>query len=425
MDKAVAPLATTLRAAYILPRRDIIIEKGQVVISGSKIVEVGPSLPEAGQGKVIDLGHAAIIPGLINAHTHLELSDLQDKIPPPKSFTQWLGHIVAFRRRQAGRPLDYAVEKGVSFSLESGTTTIADISSTGDSLRILPNFPIRKRVFKEVICFEPEKVAAVMEEAIRELSDFKKACSGRSKSDDLCSAGLSPHAPYTACSKLYLGCALFAQGADLLLCTHICETQEEVEFLREGTGSFATMLRTLNMLGNWKAPGMYPVEYLKAIGALKGHWLLVHCNYLTEKEIKIIGETAASVVYCPRSRKYFGHQEHPFRGLLSRGINVALGTDSLASNQSLSILDEMKFVHERYPALDPVEIFSMATERGAKALRLEEKIGKLMPGMEADLTVIELAEKEGTVYDRLLSPEARVIFTMVAGRVCCDRYGLM
>ncbi|HHT9133084.1 MAG TPA: amidohydrolase family protein, partial [Candidatus Tripitaka californicus] len=129
--------------------------------------------------------------------------------------------------------------------------------------------------------------------------------------------------------------------------------------------------------------------------------------------------------YCPRSHRYFGHSEHPFQDLLKRGINVALGTDSLASNQSLSILDEARFLHENYPGLDPVEIFSMATEGGAKALRLEEKIGRLIPGMEADLAVIELPSGEGTVYDRMLAPEARVILTRVAGRVCYDRYSLM
>ncbi|HHT9140251.1 MAG TPA: amidohydrolase family protein [Candidatus Tripitaka californicus] len=414
----------TLRAAYVLPHRDKVIDGGWIEIGGPRIVEVGNGLPRADRGRVIDLGNAAVIPGLVNAHTHLELSDLQGKIPPPKSFTQWLGHILAFRRREAGKPLDRAVEKGVSLSLESGTTTVADISSTGDSLRILPNLPIRKRVFKEVICLEPDKVSGVMEGTIRELSSLKNAV-GAYCDVSLLSAGLSPHAPYTACPKLYLGCALFAQGSDLLLCTHICETLEEVEFLREGTGSFAIMLKALNMLEGWRPPGMYPLEYLKSTGALKGPWLLVHCNYLSGKEVKIIEETTSSVVYCPRSHRYFGHSEHPFQDLLKRGINVALGTDSLASNQSLSILDEARFLHENYPGLDPVEIFSMATEGGAKALRLEEKIGRLIPGMEADLAVIELPSGEGTVYERMLAPEARVILTMVAGRVCYDRYSLM
>ena len=427
----------TLRAAYVLPHRDKVIDGGWIEIGGSRIVEGGNGLPKRDRGRVVDLGNAAVIPGLVNAHTHLELSDLQGKIPPPKSFTQWLGHILAFRRREAGKPLDHAVEKGVSLSLESGTTTVADISSTGDSLHVLPNLPIRKRVFREVICLEPEKVSGVMEGAIRDVGAIRRVAPTKNAVGAYCdvsllSAGLSPHAPYTACPKLYLGCALFAQGSDLLLCTHVCETLEEVEFLREGTGSFAIMLKALNMLEGWKPPGMYPLEYLKSTGALKGPWLLVHCNYLSGKEIKIIEETASSVVYCPRSHRYFGHREHPFQDLLKRGINVALGTDSLASNQSLSILDEMRFLHENYPGLDPVEIFSMTTEGGAKALRLEEKIGRLIPGMEADLTAIELPQGSvgaglkpaRTIYERLLSPEARVILTMVAGRVCYDRYGL-
>lgn len=164
----------TLRAAYVLPHRDKVIDGGWVEIGGSRIVEVGNGLPKRDRGRVIDLGNAAVIPGLVNAHTHLELSDLQGKIPPPKSFTQWLGHILAFRRREAGKPLDHAVEKGVSLSLESGTTTVADISSTGDSLRVLPNLPIRKRVFREVICLEPEKVSGVMEGAIRDVGATRR-----------------------------------------------------------------------------------------------------------------------------------------------------------------------------------------------------------------------------------------------------------
>ncbi|MEK7241692.1 MAG: amidohydrolase family protein, partial [Planctomycetota bacterium] len=248
------------------------------------------------------------------------------------------------------------------------------------------------------------------------LSDFPR--------DGLGTLGLSPHAPYTACAKLYQGCTLFSKGQDLLLSTHICETKEELEFLKEGTGSFAIMLRAYGMLEDWNPPGLHPLAYLKKIGALARPWLLVHCNYLSEEDIYIIKESGSSVVYCPRSHHFFGHEVHPFLRLLKEGVNVALGTDSLASNQSMSILDEMRFLHENYPGLDPVEIFSMATEGGAKALRLGENIGRLMHGMEADLTVIELSSGEGTVYERMLSPEARVILTMVAGRVCYDRYGL-
>ncbi len=411
MDKTIA-----LKASFVIPHKDEVLQGGQIKINNSKIVEVEASPGKGNYGRVIDFGNVAIIPGLINAHTHLELSDLEGKIPPPKTFIQWLGHIVNFRKVAGGRPLVDAVEKGVKLSLEAGTTTVVDISSTGDSVKILPRLPIRKYIFRELIGFEPEKVAEVMELAIRELSDFKK--------DGLGAVGLSPHAPYTACSKLYQGCTIFTQGTNTLLCTHISETTEEVEFLKEGTGSFIVMLKALNMLGNWKAPGMYPIEYLKAIGALRGQWLLIHCNYLTENEIKILEGITASVVYCPRSHRYFGHNSHPFRNLLGRGINVALGTDSLASNQSLSILDEMKFLHGNYPELDPREIFAMATERGAKAIKLEGKVGKLIPGMEADLTVVELPSGEGSVYERLLSPEARVIFTMVAGKVCYDAFSL-
>ncbi len=133
------------------------------------------------------------------------------------------------------------------------------------------------------------------------------------------------------------------------------------------------------------------------------------------------------MVYCPGSHHYFGHKRHPFPNLLKEGINVALGTDSLASNRSLSILDEMRFVVGNYEDASPEEVFAMATVRGAKALGIEESVGRLSPGMEADLAVIEPpkdAGAGGSALERLLQPEAQNIFTMVAGEPCYDRHGL-
>lgn len=406
----------TLKASYIVQGPGEVINGGQVTIKGPKIVEVGPI--KAPMGKVIDLGGAAVIPGLINAHTHLELTDLEGKIPPPKSFTHWLRHLVSYRRGEANKDLGLAVKRGANLSMESGTTAIADISSTGDSLKLLPEVPIRKRVFKEVICMDPAMVASILEEAIRVLSDFPR--------DGLGTLGLSPHAPYTACAKLYQGCTLFSKGQDLLLSTHICETKEELEFLKEGTGSFAIMLRAYGMLEGWEPPGLYPLAYLKKIGALARPWLLIHCNYLSEEDIYIIKESGSSVVYCPRSHHFFGHEAHPFLRLLKEGINVALGTDSLASNKSLSMIDEIRFLLENSPGLSPQEALSMATVRGARALGIAGLVGELRAGYEADLAVIELPRaQEGPVLEDLFDPESRNIVTLVAGRPCYDRYGLL
>lgn len=411
MDKTL-----TLRSRYIVPRPGQLIEGGQVVLQGSKILEVGPSSTPSGQ--VADLGNAVIIPGLINAHTHLELTDLEGKIPPQEGFINWIRQIVSYRRAEGDKDLGPAVKRGALMSLESGTTTIADISSTGDSLRILPGLPIRKRVFKEVIALEEGKVASVLEEAIRALSEFPR--------DGLGKVGLSPHAPYTACAKLYRGCALFSKGQDMPLSTHAGETEEEVEFLKKGTGSLAIILKAYGMLRDWEPPGVPPIAYLKKIGVLARPWLLVHCNYLAEEETEMIKESGSSVVFCPRSHNFFGHQDHPFLKLLKEGVNVTLGTDSLASNQSLSMLDEMRFLLQSHKGLAPEEVLSMATLRGARALGMEEGIGQLAPGYEADLAVVEIPTAHGgPVTEALLDPQASNILTMVAGRPSYDRYNLL
>lgn len=406
----------TLKASYVIPSPGEVLEGGGVVVRGGKIVDVRSSGKHKASGEEIDLGEAVIIPGLINAHAHLELTDLEGKIPPPKSFTQWLGKMAAFRIEDPNRDLSHAVKRGAQMSLEAGTTTVADIANTNDAFRVLPGLPIRKRVFKELITLDPKKVAAILEEAIRVLSEFPR--------DGLGYVGLSPHAPYTACDKLYKGSALFSKGQDMLLTTHICESEEELEFLSKGTGSLATTLRAFGFLDNWKPPGLSPITFLESIGAMTSPWLLAHCNYVRDEELPIIKKSGSSVVYCPGSHHYFGHKRHPFPKLLKEGINVALGTDSLASNKSLSMLDEMRFVFANYKEISPQDILAMATVRGARAVGLEGRIGRLSPDFEADLSVVELPGSGGSVLERLLQPEAQNIFTMVAGRPCYDRYGL-
>lgn len=409
--------AFTLKANYVIPSPSKVIEGGRVVIEGSKIVDVGPPQTCRARGKEVDFGTAAIIPGLINAHTHLELTDLEGKIPPPKGFTHWLRQMVAFRMEAPHRDLSHAVERGVKLSLEAGTTTVADIANTNDSFEVLPRLPIRKRVFKELIALDPGRVASVLEEAIRTLSRFPR--------DGLSYVGLSPHAPYTACEKLYKGSALFSKGQDILLTTHVSESEEELEFLTSGTGSLATMLRAYGFLDGWTAPGRTPIAFLQEIGAMTSPWLLAHCNYVRDEEVRIIKDSASSVVYCPGSHRYFGHKRHPFPKLLNEGVNVALGTDSLASNQTLSILDEMRYVSASYKEVDPREILAMATLRGARAVGLEGRVGRLSVGLEADVAIIELpGDAGGSVVEGILQPEARNIFTLVAGRSCYDRYGL-
>ena len=170
------------------------------------------------------------------------------------------------------------------------------------------------------------------------------------------------------------------------------------------------------------------MSILKARGMLKKQPLLVHCNYISDKDIALIQRADASAVYCPRSHNFFGHKDHPFKKLMHKGVNVAIGTDSLASNDSLSVLDEMKFVYNNVKNILPETIIAMGTINGANALRLGDKIGELAEGRYADISIIELPKitlqtgNNSNVYKGVLNADSENIFTMVSGVTCYDKY---
>lgn len=213
--------------------------------------------------------------------------------------------------------------------------------------------------------------------------------------------------------------AQFAAQTGMPLCTHVAETQDEIEFLTKGTGNFPVFLKKIRaMPDTWQPPGQTPIHYLKGTGIFDNHPILIHCNYLTDEEIFLIRDSGASVAFCPRSHSFFGHAEHPVQRLLSAGVNVGLGTDSLASNNTLSILDEMKFLSLHY-AISPKTLLSMATVNGAKALGLESEVGQIKEDFEADLCGIRLPDDSPKdVYGQLLDAGSKNIFTMVNGILC-------
>ncbi|OHB40902.1 MAG: hypothetical protein A2069_03805 [Planctomycetes bacterium GWB2_41_19] len=403
-----------VRAKYLIPHPEHCIENGAVAIKGTKIHHVG-TFDEiktlANVEKIIDLGNAVILPGLINIHTHLDLTNLHNRIKPTGNFTHWVFQIVGARIRWKEEDYISSIEKGIELCVESGTTTVADIANTEYSFSVLKKSPLRKVVYKEVIDLNPDHAKDVLKKTQSELSTIIP--------DNLLSIGLSPHAPYSVSRELYQAIAQFAVETDTPVCTHIAETQNEIEFLTKGTGIFPAFLRQLRaMPDNWQAPGLTPIHYLNETSILRNHPLLIHCNYVTDEEISLIKSSGASVAFCPRSHHFFGHANHPFQKLLDAGINVGLGTDSLASNHSLSILDEMKFLSLHH-SIPPKTLLTMATINGAKALGLESKTGQIKEGLEADLCGVRLPDAHGgNIYDQLLDASSKNIFTMIAGTIC-------
>ena len=395
-----------LRAKYVMPNSHTIIENGAVAIQGSKIVDVGryPTVQNSGTSPIHDLGEATLTPGLVNAHTHLDLTSSADSVQRTPKFTDWVFQIVGKRNPSTLEP---SVREGVQQSLAGGATTVGDIDGTGESIQVLRDTPIRKVVFCEALGFSGDSNAT----GLARLTTYLGAPPA---SDSLLTPALSPHAPYSTSAEIYRQC--IASG--LSICTHIAETKEELEFLSSGTGAFVGYLEAFGIsTAGWHPPQATPMQYMKTLGVLQKKSLLAHCNYLTDADVTTLAESGASVVFCPRSHHYFYHTDHPIVQLIERGINVAIGTDSLASNWSLSLLDELKFLARTQPCIRPETLFDMATCNGAKGLGLAQ-VGRLEKDWQADIIAVQIPNDNRSIIEQILDSSSENLLTVVGGKVC-------
>jgi len=399
----------TYRARLVVPRPGFVIDDGAVVVSGDKVAEVGlyRLLRGSAPAETIDLGDVALIPGLVNPHTHLELTWLKGKVPARERFTDWLLDVMGQRGELSEDELLMSATAGVEEALRSGTTSIGAVSHTGLCARAFDNVPMRRVIFHEI----PGRTD-VSERIANAEAKLQRKVNGV-----LVRHGIAPHAPYSTAPEIYRWSIRVATGLRLPLATHAAETLEEEEFLKTGGGEFREYLVQLGVpFEGWRPPGMGPIQYLAELGFLKACVQLVHCNYLSDEDIALM--EGVNVVFCPRSQAFLGHTGHPFRKLLERGITVALGTDSLASNDSLSVLDEMKFVYPQFP--EPTALIEMATIAGAKAMAMDEMVGTLEPGKLADFCAIGTAGGVRELED-IFSPESSVGATAVGGTIAWRR----
>jgi len=361
---------------------------------------------------LLDWGSAVVLPGLVNAHTHLELTLLHGRLREFSCFSDWLWQLMQERKEWTRDDYLESTRRGARMSLEAGTTLVGDISSSGVSWEALKPAKLRKVVFEEAISFQPAKAA----EALAAL----KMRIGRVQADDLLCVGASPHAPYSVSPELYRGISNLASRKYLPLATHVAETTAELEFVRYGTGELRQFLARVGALPEkWEPPGLPPVCYLEKLGLLEQAGVLIHCNYLDEDSMTSILRGRRSVVYCPRSHAFFGHPEHPVRQLLNLGIKVALGTDSLASNDTLSVMDEMRFLFRTRKDLASDVIVRMATLNGAAALGFGSTLGRLRRGYWADMTIWQLPEnmEPRNLTAQVLEGAGECIATIVRGEI--------
>jgi cytosine/adenosine deaminase-related metal-dependent hydrolase len=360
-------------------------EHGTVTVRGKLITAVEPRGARAAD---IDLGNAAIIPGLVNAHTHLDLSGLRGLTPPGPDFTGWLKTIIAHRRQRSAEQTSADVRAGLAESHRFGATLLGDISAAGSAWPDLCEAPCWSVVFHEMLALHHQRVMPVWQAAVRWLDEHADTAT--------CRSGLSPHASYSVHQSLFRAAGL--AGAPLAI--HLGETQAECDLLAEHRGPFVDFL---SELGVWDEDGLAPsLDWIVWRGERAPALLLVHGNYLRHTTPL---PPHATIVYCPRTHAAFGHPPHPFRDFLARGVRVALGTDSLASNPDLDILAEARFIRERHPDFSGEQLLRMATLAGAEALGFGRATGSLAPGKSADLVVVPLPDDESAdPYALLFEP---------------------
>jgi cytosine/adenosine deaminase-related metal-dependent hydrolase len=364
------------------------LPNGTVTVRGTTVEAVEPTGVRSAD---VSLGNAAIIPGLVNAHTHLDLSGARGLIPPtdPDHFTDWLRGVIAYRRSRLPEQVQADVRAGLAECLRSGTTLLGDITADGGSWPVLVEATTRAVVFKEKIGLSAERI----EEQRVELLRFRGSC----RNTPGCRKGVSPHAPYSV-----RGPAFKTHPPPEPLTTHLAESPAEVELLRSRTGPFETFLRGL---GIWFPEVLAPsFEVIIRRTRHASVVLFAHCNYLPTGLRLHPNQT---VVYCPRTHAAFGHPPHPFREFLRRGVRVCLGTDSLASNPDLDILAEARFVRQRYPDFPGDTLLRMVTLSGAEALGWADETGSLVPGKSADLVAVPLPDRDAAdPHELLLAPDA-------------------
>ncbi len=358
------------------------LENGAVAVEGDRIAGVGSftEVRAAHSGEVLDLGERVLLPGLINAHCHLDYTCLRGKIPPQKSFTEWIKAINAAKATLT--PDDYvrSINDGFGEARRFGTTSMVNLTAFPELIALVRP-AIRTHWAAELIDIRaPEKAPELLERA---LSHLKMAES----------SALAPHAPYTASPNLYRLC----QQRGFLLTTHLAESREEMQMFRDGEGELFDFIRAINPA--LAVPRQTPLSYFLSELDQGSHWLVAHMNELDESDFALLETRKPSlgIVHCPRSHAFFRHSAFPFQRLRELDFPICLGTDSLASNSDLSLFAEMRAFQSAFPAVKPEEILRMVTIEPGLA-----GVGKLRADFHADIIAITNTASSESIFEEII-----------------------
>ena len=405
-----------LRARVVVTMDGPPIENGAVVISGDRVLDVG-KFPEvsgrhAGE-EIVDLGEQALLPGLINAHCHLDYTCLRGKIPPQKSFANWIRAINAEKAKLSEQDYLASIADGFAEAKRFGTTTIANLTAFPELIPQV-NPPIRTWWFAELIDVRnPNRTSDLVELAIDAMKRARDSGGG---------IGLAPHALFTASANLYRRCEEIARCENILLTTHLAEAREEMSMFHDASGPLYEFLKSIGRDMSDCGHETPFAWFAKIAGAPAGRtliteWIVAHLNELAESDFELLEESTSKlhVVHSPRSHAYFGHSRFPFERLRSLGFNICLGTDSLASNEDLSLFAEMRAFQRSEPAFSPKEVLEMVTGNAALALGKPQALGRIHANRFADLIAIPCSET-ADVFEEILEFDRPVDWMMVAGK---------
>ena len=394
------------------------IRDGWIQVADRRVIALGTGKPNV---PFRDLGDAAILPALVNAHTHLEFSDLQQplgqrSIPLPT----WIAQVISHRRAQNLQPQDRvaAITRGLQESFASGVGVMGEIATNPWLTNTDPNSLRELTAPSSLVSFEMQVVAfaealGIAEETQQQAIAWCRDCCEWSSQQLVLPptvrlhGGISPHAPYSTPVKLVRMCVKQSRNNNLPVAMHLAESPEELEFLATKTGAFRAMLESLQL---WDMGMFHDAEsvadFLRVLVQAK-RALVIHGNYLSTSELQFIAEHSnLSVVYCPRTHAYFGHAAYPLQRMLQMGIRVALGTDSRASNPDLNIWREAAFIAKCFPAIAPEEVLRMVTVNGADALGCHSA-GRLQPGSIANLAMLPAkSEQSDLLLEELLHADS-------------------
>jgi cytosine/adenosine deaminase-related metal-dependent hydrolase len=373
------------QASLLYPGDGPAIPDGWIEVQGGVIVATGCAAdlpPNTPADAIHRLSDRVLMPGLVNLHCHLELTTLHDRLTPGKPFPTWVEQLRGYTAGLDADDYRHAAHVGVERLIAGGCTTVLDVGNTGEALDVLAQSSLRSFPCVETLGLDPHYAPSRFEAA--------RALSLKSGGTDRFKPGLAPHAAYSMSTELLRRVMDDQRSSGLPVTIHAAESREEAELFASGTGPLAEYCRRIFA----DAPhhfGTSPVRWLESEGLLPDGLILVHGNMLDETDMEILARHHATVVHCPSSHAFFGHPRFPYERLRAHGINVGLGTDSLASGDSLSMWEQMRLFSNAYPDVPMEDVVAMATINGAKALGLSD-VGLLKAGWKADLAISTLEE---------------------------------